>query len=123
MLDVRCNLNDQTYEPYRKPNNESVYINKQSNHPLNIIADIPKAISKHLTTISCNKSVFDKNVDMYQTALKNSGFDGTITYNDKTEHANNVNIEEANQARRRKRAIIWYNPSYYMNVKTNIGKT
>ena len=30
-LDVRFNLNDQTYEPYRKPNNEPLYINKQSN--------------------------------------------------------------------------------------------
>ena len=32
-LDVRFNLNDQTYEPYRKPNNNHVYINKHSNHP------------------------------------------------------------------------------------------
>ena len=30
-LDARFNLNDQTYEPYRKPNNEPLYINKQSN--------------------------------------------------------------------------------------------
>ena len=27
------NLKDQTYEPYRKPNNNPVYINKHSNHP------------------------------------------------------------------------------------------
>ena len=66
---VRFNLNDQTYEPYRKPNNKPVYINKQSNHPPNIIADTPKAISKRLTSISCNKNVFDRNADMYQTAL------------------------------------------------------
>ena len=44
-LDVRFNLNDQTYEPYRKPNNEPVYINKQSKDPPYIIADIPKTIS------------------------------------------------------------------------------
>ena len=60
---------------------------------------------------------------MYQITLKNSGFDGTITYNDQSEQANNVNIEEANQARKCKRAIIWYNPSYPMNVTTNIGQT
>ena len=29
ILDVRFNLNDQTYEPYRKPNNDHVYINKK----------------------------------------------------------------------------------------------
>ena len=77
-LDVRFNLNDQTSEPYRKPNNEPVYINKQLNHPPNIIADM--------------------NVDIYQTVLKNSGFAGTIIYNDQSEEAKNINIEEANQA-------------------------
>ena len=121
-LDVRFNLNDQTYEPYIKPNNELVYINKQSNHPPNIIADIPNAISKSLTNISCNKNVFDRNVCIYQTELKNSGFDGTIIYNDQSDEAKNVNIEEANQARKHKRAIIWYNPPYSMNVETNVGR-
>ena len=92
-LDVRFNLNDQTYETM---NNEPVYINKQSNHPPNITADIPKALSKRLTNKSCNKNVFDRNVDIYPTALKNSGFDGTIAYNEQSEQANNVNIEELN---------------------------
>ena len=69
-LDVRFNLNEQTYEPYRKPNNEPVYINIQSNHPPNIIADIEKAVYKRLTNISCNKNVFDRNVGIYQAALK-----------------------------------------------------
>ena len=98
----RCSIqltDKQTYEPYRKPNNEPVYINIQSNHPSNIIADTPKAISKCLVNISCNKNVFDRNVSIYQATLKNSGFDGKITYNDQSEQANNVNIEEANQAR------------------------
>ena len=46
-----------------------------------------------------------------------------MTYIDQSEEANNVNIEEANQARKRKCAIIWYNLAYSMNVKRNIGKT
>ena len=81
-LDVRLNLNGQTYEPYRRPSNEPVYINKQPNHPPKIIADIPKAVSKRLTNKSCSKSIFDRNVDKYQAALENSGSDEKITYND-----------------------------------------
>ena len=100
-LHVRFKLNDQTYEPYRKRNNEPVYINKQSNHPPNIIADIPKAITEHLTNISCNKNAFHRNVDIYQAALKISGFDGTMIYNDQSEQIENVNIKEENQARKR----------------------
>ena len=69
-LDVRFNSNEQTYEPYRKPSNEPVYINILSNLPPNIIADIPKPISKRLTNISCNKNVSDMNVNTYKTVLK-----------------------------------------------------
>ena len=71
-LGVRFNVNGKTYETCRKPNNEPVYINIQSNHPPNIMADIPKAIFKRLTNISCNKSVFDRNVDISDTPFKES---------------------------------------------------
>ena len=78
-------MNDQTYEPYRKPKNDPVYINKLSNHPSNIINEVPKAISKRLTSISCNKDVFDRNLGIYNTALKNSSFDQTLTYDEQDE--------------------------------------
>ena len=48
-LDVRLDLINNTYQPYRKPNSETVYINKQSNHPPNILKDLLKAISKRIT--------------------------------------------------------------------------
>ena len=121
-LDVRFNLKDQTYEPYRKPNNNPVYINKHSNHPPNIINEVPKAISKCLTSISCNKNVFDRNIGIYNTALKNSGFDQTLTYDEQDEPTSDSVNEESNQTRKRKRNIIWYNPPYSMSVKTNVGK-
>ena len=79
-FDVRFNLNDQIYEPYEKPNNDPVYINKHSNHPSNIIDEVPKTISKCLTSISCNKNVFFRNIGIENRALKNSGFDQTLTY-------------------------------------------
>ena len=46
-----------------------------------------------------------------------------MTCNNQSEQASNVNIEEGNQARKRKRAIIRYNLPYSINVKMNIGKT
>jgi len=36
-LDVTLNLNDSTYKPYHKPENETNYVHKDSNHPPNII--------------------------------------------------------------------------------------
>ena len=45
-LDVRLDLIDNTYQPYRKPNSKTAYINKHSNHPPNILKELPKAINK-----------------------------------------------------------------------------
>ena len=45
-LDATFNLNDGTYRPYQKPDNIIYYIHAESNHPPNIIKQIPKAIEK-----------------------------------------------------------------------------
>ena len=36
-LDVTLNLNDGSYKPYRKPDDETMYIHAKSNQPPNII--------------------------------------------------------------------------------------
>ena len=54
--------------------------------------------------------------------MKNSGFDQTLTYDEQDEPTSDSVNEESNQTRKRKRNIIWYNPPYSMNVKTNVGK-
>ena len=105
-LDVRFNSNDQTYELYRKPNNIPVYINKHSNNPPNIINEVPKSISKRLTSISCDKNVFDGNIEIYNTTLKNSGFNQTLTYDEQDEPTSDTVNEESNQTRKRERNII-----------------
>ena len=107
-MNVRFNLKNQTYKPYRKPNNDPVYINKHSNHPPNIINEVPKAISKRLTSITCNKNVFDRNIGIYNTPLKSSGFDQTLTYDEQDEPTSDSVNEESNKTRKRKRNIIWY---------------
>ena len=43
-LDITLNLNDDTYKPYSKPDTKIQYINTKSNHPPNIINQIPKTI-------------------------------------------------------------------------------
>ena len=66
--------------------------------------------------------MFDRNIGIYNTVLKNSGFDQTLTYDEQDKPASDSVNEENNQTRKRKRNIIWYNPPYSMNVKTNVGK-
>ena len=69
-------------------------------------AQVPKAISKRLTSISRNKNMFDRNIRIYNTALKNRGFDQTLTYDEQDEPTSDSVSEESNQTRKRKRNII-----------------
>ena len=82
-LDVRFNLNQQTLQEA----NQWTRLHQHTIKP----STKHNSISKRLTNISCNKNVFDRNVDIYQTALKNSDFDRKITYNNQSEQASNVN--------------------------------
>ena len=54
-LDITFDLNTGSYRPYRKPNNDTGYINAKSNHPPSILKQIPAAISKRISINSPNK--------------------------------------------------------------------
>ena len=110
-LDVTFDLKSGTYYPYRKKNNKILYIHKQSNHQPSIMKQIPPMISKQASDISCDSDHFNKAVPDYNTALKKSGFNENIKYS-----------PNQPKQRNRKRQIIWFNPPYSVNVKTNVGK-
>ena len=68
------------------------------------------------------KTVLDRNIGRYSTALKNSNFDQTLTYDERDEPTSDSLNEKSNQTRKPKRNILSYNPPYSMNVKINVGK-
>ena len=115
-LDINMNLNDGSYRPYHKPNDEIKYIHSESNHPPAIIKQLPLSIESRLRNISSSKEVFDESCKIYQDALEQSGFKYKLSYEEGTE-------SEAKPVRRnRKRNIIWFNPPYSKSVTTNVGK-
>ena len=89
-------------------------ITKKSTHPLSILQQVPKSVSKSISEISTNKRIFNKSISYYEHALKKSG------YNVSLEYSPTQNQDENNQQRKRK--IIWFNPPYSFNVKTNVRK-
>ena len=116
-LDVNFDLTKDIYKPYRKPNDEPVYINRHSNHPPNIVRQIPLSVSSSISNISLNQSIFNSSIPMYNEALTKSGFNDDIIYTPVIESNN------SERKKTRKRKIIWFNPPYSINVETNIGKT
>ena len=103
------------FQPYRKPNDEPLYINAKFNHPLTVIEQIPAAINHRLSALSSNKETFDKAKPLYDKALRRSGFDDSLHYCKKN--------TTTPTKRNRKRNIIWFNPPYSKNVQTNVAKT
>ncbi|GFS09353.1 inositol hexakisphosphate and diphosphoinositol-pentakisphosphate kinase 2 [Elysia marginata] len=54
-LDVTLDLRNDSYKPYKKPNDNVSYIHKCSNHPPVVIKNLPKSIMKRINTNSKNE--------------------------------------------------------------------
>ena len=115
-VDVQLNLNNGTYQPYRKPDNTPFYINKKSNHLTVVLKQLPKYIAKQISDISSDKNVLINSIPRYSEALSKSGVNETLMYNPKTTDC------DTSEKKKRKRKIIWFSPLFSLNVKTNMGK-
>ena len=73
-LDITFNLIISSYKPCKKPNDALLYINKNFNHPPQIIKELPKIINNRLSRNSSNADIFNSFKEEYKTALKNSGY-------------------------------------------------
>ena len=57
-LDVTFNLLDETYRPYKKPNDQLLYVNTSSKHPPQYMKQLSISITNRLSNNSSNKKVF-----------------------------------------------------------------
>ena len=114
-LDAIFNLSDGTYKPCKKPNDETKYIQVDSDHPPSIIKQIPKSIETRLSSLSSSKEIFLEAAQYYEQNLASCGYKEKLTYVEQSAKKTEGN-------KKRKRNIIWFNPPYSKTVKTNIGK-
>ena len=112
-LDVTLNLSNGTYSPYKKLNDQLLYVRTSSNHPPQIINMLPKSINERLSKNSSNPEIFDKAKIDYKKALKDSGYKSVNLIFKKP-------AEKQNRTRSRK--IIWFNPPFNKSVTTNVAK-
>ena len=92
-----------------------LYVHSQSKHPPNIIRNIPAAINRRLSSISSDRAVFNEAAPPYQEALRKSGYKHQLEFKPPPQRP-------PQQKRMRRRNVIWFNPPYNKNVKTNIGR-
>ena len=118
-LDVTPNLSDGTSYPYRKPNNETLYIDSNSNHPHTIIKHLPAAIGRRISHFSSSKELFNQAKPHYESALKQGGHVKKLMFTERKKPATHT-IQ--NSRKNRQRNIIWLNSPYSMNIQTIIGR-
>ena len=113
-LDITFNLEDGSYKPYKKPNNDPRYVHVESNHPPNITKQIPQSVSKRISANSCNVAVFNDAAPYYNEKLKECGYSEEIQYVETQD-------DEVPRNRRRSRKIVWFNPPFCKSVETKVG--
>ena len=79
-LDVTLNLITGLYTPYKKPNNNLLYINTSSDHPPQVIKQRANSINKRLYENSANEQVFNTVKPVYENALHKSGYKSSHKY-------------------------------------------
>ena len=69
-------------------------------------------MNKRLSELSCDKDEFNKAKLLYEKSLQESGYKTSMSYAQ----------TEVKISKNRSRNIIWFNPPFSQNAKTNIGK-
>ena len=82
-LDINFCLNSESYQPHRKPNDEPLYINRNSNHQPTILSRLPQTISKRISLQSSNFELFSRAAPIYNAALENAGYTERVKYDSK----------------------------------------
>ena len=77
-FDVECNLEEETFKPFIKPNDVPLYVHINSNHPPAITKNIPEAINKRLSALSSDEKTFSSIIPIYQEALKKSSYNHNL---------------------------------------------
>ena len=114
-LDVTLDLNTGRYRPYMKPNTTLLYISSLSNHPPNIIKNIPLEVNRRLLKLSSTKEDFLAAVPPYQDALDKAGHKHKLVWEETDPAA------PSSSRRSRSRKVTWFNPPFSQSISTNIG--
>ena len=108
-LPITLKLSSGKFWPYRKPNNQPLYIYAASNHPPIIKKHHITHDSQKSIEIYCNEEEFKKAIPLYNEALENSGYASSLTFQQE---------QPKSKSWARKRNVEWFNPPYSDSIKT-----
>lgn len=110
-LDVELDFDAGTISPYVKLNINIIYVNTKSNHPANVIMQIPKGVER-ISHNSSAEEIFNLQKKVYEKALKREGHNTVLSFSPPVRP----------KCTTRRRDVIWFNLPINMQLKTKIGK-
>jgi hypothetical protein len=115
-LDVRFDVSQKTYQIYHKPNANTQYVHRKSNHPAKILNNMSNNTNLRINKLCSNEELFNKNKNFYENILQKSGYKSELKF-----QTDSPNFDKKSKKRTRK--VIWYNPPFSLSIKTPIGKS
>ena len=117
-FNITLDLNNGKFSPYRKPDYEPQYVNRQSNHsPSSKFPNLFTDVS--ISSLSSDQRAFDACKPFYEHALKQSNYNASLQFSDHNPTTNNSN-PSCSTKQKRQRNIIWYYPPFSKSVKSNV---
>ena len=93
------------------------YINKESNHPPNLIKYLAACIEKWLSNNSSDEKIFQESAIYYEDILNKAGYIDKVVY-----HAPSANNQE-NKNKNHQWNVIWFKLSYSKSATIRIAQT
>ena len=81
-LEVTFSLITGLYTPYKKPNDNLLYINTSSDHPPQVIKQLTNSINERLCENSANEQVFNTVKPVYENSSRKSGYKRSLKYSE-----------------------------------------
>ena len=79
-LEVTFNLNSGLCKPFKKPTDQLLYVATWSNHPPQVIKQLPNSINRKLIENSSNKAIFDASKNENEEVLLKSGYESNLEF-------------------------------------------
>ena len=96
-LGVTLNLSDGSYKRFHKPKSKITYFYRASNHPLNIIKQLPLPAEPGLSKLSSDEIEFIQVVPVFQESIKRVKYNKKLSYNNSDKYnSNNDNNNKVN---------------------------
>ena len=79
-LDITLDLTTGLFKQYNKTNNISRYVTAKSNHVPSILKEIPKSVSKRISSNSCNEQIFNAAAPFFNDILNKCRYSEKLTF-------------------------------------------